>query len=122
MNKLLAIIFIGTQLFGSNELIKTDDGFMLPSKAVKTYYKNNIIWGKFYTDHNASSPVRGVAVVAWSESDNWKYITTTDQDGVFQIEVKPNSAFRLKASDGDRWATYGKILPGIPVGTIGTDK
>jgi hypothetical protein len=101
----------------------TDNGFMFPtSKSVKTFYKGKIIWGKGYTDHNKSSPVKGIAVVAWSNSDKWKYVTTTNDKGEFLIQVMPSSAFNLKASDGDRWSVYGKILKGVPLGTVGEGK
>jgi len=119
MNKFIVVLSLLTLLMAEEGLIKTDEGFMFPSKPVGTYYSGSIKWGENYTDHNASTPVVGVAVVVWSNTDNWKYITVTNEDGKFKVEVKPNSAFRLKASDGDTWHEYAKILPAIPVGTTG---
>jgi len=122
MKFITALILSLTILTAESGLVSTSNGFMFPSKPVGTYYANRILWGEHYTDHNASTPVVGIAVVVWSNTDNWKYITTTNEKGEFKIEVKPNSAFRIKASDGDTWHEYAKILPAIPVGTTGTDK
>ena len=102
-------------------LVKGEHSFVFPSYPVKTYYKNRLIWGDTYKDHNKSQSIVGTAVVVWSDKDSWKFLTTTDDNGVFVIEVKPNSPFKIKASDGNIWASYNKELPGIPVGTIKDD-
>ena len=122
-SKILLFLALTTSVMSEGILILTADGFMFPtSKVVKTFYKGKLIWGKGYPRHNQYTPVKGVAIVAWSDSDKWKYITTTNDKGEFLIEVKPDSAFRIKGSDGSVWSTYGKILKGIPVGTIGKGK
>ena len=102
-----------------NDLIKTKEGFVFPSSAIKTYYSGTITWGDGYDDHKASNPVKGIAVVVWSNTDNWKFITTTNSLGEFKVQVEPNSSFQIKASDGDHWHKYKTIVAGIPVGTVG---
>ncbi len=122
MKRIILGLVLSAALHAAPEaLIKTDNGFMFPSKQVKTYYTSRVIWGEGFGDHNKSSPVVGVAVVVWSNSDNWKFITTTNEKGEFKVEVQAGSAFRIKASDGDGWNEYDGILPAIPVGTTKND-
>lgn len=114
MRSLIAIMAVLTVGCADFKLEKTDEGFVV--KDTKTYYKGKIIWGDTYTDHNASSPLFHTEVVAYAIG--WHYTTTTDDDGSFKVEVKPNTKFKIKASDGNRWATSPDLV-GIADGTVG---
>ncbi len=124
MNNLLWI-FIGVAvlggglLFAQSKITKTDDGFIFDSAKVHTWYESRIIWGGIYTDHEGGGAVHNTEVVAFG--DGWEYSTTTDDNGNFKVEVKADSAFKIKASDGNQWAT-SEELDGVQLGTTKVDK
>ena len=109
---IIGIIFFGGMIYASTRVDKTSEGFIITR--TKTYYQNRIIWGEGYTDHNGKAPVHNTEVVAFG--DGWEYSTTTDDDGNFKVEVKADSPFRLKASDGNSWSISDE-LSGVPEGT-----
>ncbi len=121
----LPLIFIGVAflggglLFAQSKITKTDDGFMFDSTKVHTWYESRIIWGDGYFDHDGGGAVHNTEVVAFG--DGWEYSTTTDDNGNFKVEVKADSTFKIKASDGNQWAT-SKELIGVPLGTTKVDK
>ena len=113
MRQVLIDSILAISLLSADEaLIKTDTGFMFPSVEIKTYYESSIKWGKS-EDHNLSSPAMGIAVVVWSNTEKWKFSTITNEEGKFKVEVKPDSDFRIKASNGSTWSVYDGILKGI---------
>lgn len=108
----LALIVLSGFLY-ANQMKKVDGGFQMKSPEVKTYYVNRIIWGDDYMDHDNGKPVHNTEVIAYGE--DWSYSTTTDDDGYFKVQVKNGSKFKIKASDGNRWAE-SEDLNGIPLG------
>jgi len=117
-------IFIGLLLFGGvlyaqGKLTKDNQGLHLGSGKVKTWYENRIIWGD-YIDHDKGTGVHNTEVVVWGV--DWEFSTTTDDEGNFKVEVKPDSPFRIKASDGNVWAEFNGTIEGVPLGTIKNDK
>ena len=112
MKKIIILMLVTAVTLIANPLTKTTDGFMFPSVEVKTYYSSKIVWGESL-EHNLSAPAMGIAVVVWSNSDKWKFSTITNEEGKFKIEVKPDSDFRIKASDGSDWCEYEGIIKGV---------
>ena len=96
------IVLISGGLYAKSKLVKSDKGIILKSDEVHTYYKSKILWGDAYADHEANDGVHNTEVVSFG--DGWEYSTTTDDDGVFTVEVKANAKFKIKASDGNSWA------------------
>ncbi len=122
MKKILLIAVMLTGLMSADvydtyftKLIKTTEGFSV--KKVKTYFESRIIWGEGYCDHNNTTAFKHGTVIAYGA--NWSYATTTDGDGNFKVEVKGNSEFTIKISDGSQWNAYDGILPAIKTGTTG---
>jgi len=110
----------GGVLYAQGKITKSAEGFTLFAGKVKTYYVNRIVWGDDYIDHEEGQPLRNIEVVVWGK--DWEYRTTTDYNGDFKIEVEPDSPFRIKASDGNRWSEFADVLKGIPKGTTFNDK
>lgn len=124
MKTLLIIIglmaIFGGVLYAQGKLTKADGGFTLFSGKIKTYYANRIVWGDIYTDHKNGKGAHNTEVVVWG--DGWEFSTTTDDDGNFKVEVKPDSPFKIKASDGNVWSIFEGTLDGVPLGTTKNDK
>ncbi len=99
------------------KLIKTTKGFNV--NKVHTYYESRIIWGEGYCDHADTTAFKHGVVIAYGEG--WEYTALTDDLGNFKVEVKPNSTFTIKASDGSYWNTYDGTLEAIATGTTKTD-
>ncbi len=125
MKKILILAAVLTGLMSADaydiyftKLIKTTEGFSV--KKIKTYYAGRIIWGEGYCDHNNTTAFRHGVVMAYGT--NWSHSAVTDENGDFKVEVKANSEFTIKASDGSQWHTYEGTLPAIPIGTTGQDK
>ena len=111
---ILAIIAIGGGiLFAKGRVSKTDKGFKV--ETTRTYYQNRVIWGDGYTDHQATSPITGIAVLA--VGTGWTYSAVTDATGLFKVEVKPDEAFTIRVSDGNTWIDYPTKILGIAEGT-----
>ena len=111
----LVFLVLGGAVYAQSKIQKTDSGFTFTKeKEVKTYYTNKIIWGDVYVDHTSNNPVHNTEVVAFG--DGWEYSTTTDDDGVFTVEVKGDSVFKIKASDGNDWSISDE-QKAIPTGT-----
>jgi len=113
------IVLLSGALYAQGKLIKDNQGLHLGSGKVKTWYENRIIWGDYF-DHNKGTGVHNTEVIVWGEG--WEFRITTDDEGNFKIEVKPDSPFRIKASDGNQWAEFNGTLEGVPFGTIKNDK
>jgi len=114
----LMAIFGGV-LYAQGKLTKDNQGLHLGSGKIKTWYENRIIWGD-YIDHDAGTGVHNTEVVVWGV--DWEFSTTTDDEGNFKVEVKPDSPFKIKASDGNVWAEFNGTLEGVPLGTTKNDK
>jgi len=115
---LLLVLAIGV-IYAQGKIVKVEEGFQVFSNKVYTYYENRIIWGD-YIDHDEGGGVHNTKVTVWGEG--WEFSTTTDDEGNFKVEVKPDSPFHIKASDGSRWAEFNGTLEGVPLGTTKTDK
>jgi len=105
-NYIIAFILLGGLAYAGIKLHKTSKGIEL--KEVKTYYENKIIFSD-------STSLYNTEVVAYG--DGWEYSTTTDDMGIFKVEVNPNSRFKIKASDGHLWANTDYYIDGIEEGT-----
>jgi len=114
----LMAIFGGV-LYAQGKLTKDNQGLHLGSGKIKTWYENRIIWGD-YIDHDAGTGVHNTEVVVWGV--DWEFSTTTDDEGNFKVEVKSDSPFKIKASDGNVWAEFNGTLEGVPLGTTKNDK
>lgn len=112
---IITMLLLGTLAYGQSKIERTEDGFVLTD--VKTYLESRIIWGDGYGDHDENSSVHNTEVIAFG--DGWEYSTTTDDDGYFKVQVKPDVPFKIKASDGNQWNTVIKDLDPIPYGTVG---
>ena len=110
----LALVVGGGLVYAKTKIEKKDTGFVFTNDTVHTYYMNRILWGDTYTDHKNNAPVHNTEVIAFG--DGWEYSTTTDDDGVFKVEVRPNSVFKIKASDGNSWSVSG-VQDGVKEGT-----
>lgn len=122
---ILTLLILGSgALYAKSKIEKTDTGFAFKSNKVHTWFESRILWGDDYLDHDNKTPVHNTEVIAFAEDAfgniEWQYSTTTDDDGNFKVEVKPNTKFKIKASDGNQWATSLE-QNGIPTGTTGTD-
>ena len=114
------LMLAGGVLYAQGKIERTESGFKLFANKAQAWYENRIIWGEDYFDHDAGNPVHNTEVVVWGE--DWLFSTTTDDEGNFRVEVKPDTPFRLKASDGNIWAEYNGTLAGVPKGTTKNDK
>ena len=120
MKKFLIMMLIFGGLFlhaKNNKIIKVNNVFLVIE--TKTYYQAKLIWGDNWVDHDNNTSVHGTKVVAFG--DGWEYSTTTDDTGVFKVEVEADSPFRIKASDGNSWSMYEEDIKGIALGTILND-
>lgn len=114
------IVIGGGYAYAQSKIEKTDNGMVFTKPIeVKTYYMNRIIWGDNYVDHDDKTPVHNTEVVAFG--DGWEFSTTTDDDGVFKVEVKADSPFKIKASDGNSWST-SEEQKAVEVGTTMDDR
>ena len=115
---IIALFLIGGGIAYA-KITKTDAGLTFTSDKVQTWYENRIIWGDNYVDHKGQAPVHNTEVIAFG--DGWSFSTTTDDDGSFKVEVKPDVPFKIKASDGNQWSTSEELSP-VPLGTTKVDK
>jgi len=115
----IGLLLLGDILYAQGKLTKDNQGLHLGSGKIKTYYENSIICGD-YIDHDEGTGVHNTEVIVWGE--DWEYRITTDDEGNFKVEVKPDSQFKIKASDGNVWAEFNGTLEGVPLGTTKNDK
>lgn len=115
---IIGVLILGGILFAGSKIKKTDKGFEVVE--VKTYYKANILWGAGWNDHNESTDVHNTEVVAFG--NGWSHSTTTDDSGMFKVEVEPNEPFKIKASTGSAWVETADELAGVAEGTTFDDR